>query len=177
MTNVLFDCAALIVAVALVTILTMKTSKLLASFFVLPLTLLGVHVYGNTVQELGLGPEWIRNHLHNMGVAGISIIGALFALLTMRTQRGYTRSHIETARYAMNMVLCYWLISSGVGVGIEILTVTIWGANVEAAGYSGKLDWFDLSAYAVGAIIVIANYAWLKPRILTKMRQQDSVNA
>ena len=178
--NVVLDCAGLVVAIVLTTIVVSKTSKSLASFFILPAILLGVHVYGNTVQELELGPEWIRNHLHNTGVAGISMIWAMFfTLLSMRPNARFTRNQmrIKTARYAMNMSLFYWIFSTCTGVAIEILTVTIWGEDSKAAGYSGELDWFDLSAYAVGLTIVVTNYLWLKPRVIAKMRQRYGVYA
>jgi hypothetical protein len=179
--NVLLDVAALVVVIGLAVGVIAKTSKSLTSYFVLPVTLLGVHVYGNTVQELELGPEWIRNHLHNTGVAGLSLIVALFfVLLEWKKRYNHFESglrRVRVAQSAMNHVLYYWTFSTVFGVGQEIVAVTIWGESSKAAGYSGKLDWFDLSAYAIGMLIVTLNYLRLKPRIIAKMQRQYGVRA
>ncbi len=178
--NVAIDCSGLVAAIVLTAIIVAKTDRSLTSFFVVPLILLGVHVYGNTVQELQLGPEWIRNHLHNTGVAGLSLIWSqTLSLSRMSSYRGlgYAQRRIKTAQTAMNMSLYYWSFSTLTGFGIEILTVTIWGDDYKAKGYSGELDWFDLSAYAIGATIVTLNYLWFKPRILKKMQRRHIVGA
>ncbi len=173
--NVLLDCAGFVVTLGLVSALIRKTGKPLTPYFIAPMILLAVHVYGNTVQELELGPEWIRNHLHNTGVAGLSLIFALgFALRDMKPDEQLSQNElcINWARYAMNQSWYYWLLASAFGVTQEIVTVAIWGEHAKAMGYSGKVDWFDLSAYAIGVIVVTANHLLLKPRVLTRMQQR-----
>lgn len=179
--SVLVDVEALVVAIGFVVAVIIQSNKSLTSYFVLPVALLGVHVYGNTVQELELGPEWIRNHLHNTGVAGLSMIVALiYALVEKQWRYGHlpqAARRIKLARSAMNQVLWYWLISAGSGISLEIVTATIWDEGAKAAGYSGKLDWFDLSAYLVGALIVTLNHLWFKRRIIAKMQRRYGVLA
>src|SRR5687768_9392204 len=174
--NVILDCAGLVTALVLVVLVVSKTDRSLATYYVLPLILLCVHVYGNTVQELELGPVWIRNHLHNVGVAGLSLtVGPCFNLRDIKRDRqlGYSQRHI--VNYTMNFTLGYWFIATAFGFVQEIVTVTILDGLARRAGYSGKLDWFDLSSYAIGATIVTLNHLWFRRRILAKLRQEPCV--
>lgn len=176
--NVIFDCAGFLVVLGLVTTIVSETDKSLARYFILPMILLCAHVYGNTVQELELGPEWIRNHLHNAGVAGMSLtVGLCFNLRDMKRDRrlGYDTSQIM--KITMSQTLYFWLAASVFGVLQEIVTVAIWGEESRRAGYSGELDWFDMSAYAIGAIIVTLNYLWFRSRIPTRVQWQSSGSA
>lgn len=169
--NVIVDCAGFVAALGLVITVIAKTDKSLGGYFVIPVVLLCVHVYGNTVQELELGPAWVRNHLHNVGVASLSLTwGSCLILRDIKRKRlaGYDKPHI--IRHSLSTSFCYWLLLATLGAIQEVLTVVIWGENARAAGYSGEIDWFDLSAYAIGSAIITLNYLWFKPRILAKVQ-------
>lgn len=104
-------------------------------------------------------------------------VGLCFNLRDMKRDRrlGYDTSQIM--KITMSQTLYFWLAASVFGVLQEIVTVTIWGEESRRAGYSGELDWFDMSAYAIGAIIVTLNYLWFRSRIPTRVQWQSSGSA
>ena len=176
--NVILDCAGFLVVLGLVTTIVSETDKSLARYFILPMILLCTHVYGNTVQELELGPEWIRNHLHNAGVAGMSLtVGLCFNLRDMKRDPRLGCDTPQIMKSTMNQTLYYWLAASAFGILQEIATVAIWGEESRRAGYSGKLDWFDMSAYAIGATIVTLNHLWFRSRTPSWVQRQSSASA
>jgi hypothetical protein len=170
--NIYLDFSLLIIALCLVAAVIVCTARAILRFFFVPTTLFGIHVYGNTMQELAIGPELLRNHLHNLGVAGISMLFALMATLIIRSLPLKLAPHEwrdKTARKAMDLTTRYWLVASALIVINEILEVTIWREDMIAKGYSGQFDWFDTLAYGIGALVIVANHYYIKPVVLARL--------
>ncbi|HKX23706.1 MAG TPA: hypothetical protein VJM46_00565 [Candidatus Saccharimonadales bacterium] len=148
-----------------------RANKLVIVYLIPPVVLMWVHVVGNAMQEQSVGPLWARNHLHNLGVAScMMLVGLWLVPYIMRRNAGLSWSawRIKQAGAVMTGVFAGWTLGTIVCGGYEVLMITIWREQTLAEGYSGSLDWIDMSAYAIAEAIMIINFLRVRPWVLKK---------
>lgn len=122
----------------------------LKGFFATPVALAAVHTVGDCMQTLNLGPEWVQNHLHNLGVCGLA------TLLSLAGNK--KRLSIKVIQVLMRRMSIVAVALTILAILYEILLVTTLKQSSVAKGYSGSLDWIDISAYLVGLALMLANH-------------------
>mgnify|MGYP001310674928 CR=1 FL=1 len=134
-------------------------------FFLVPCTLLWIHTIGNTLQELQLGPKWVQNHLHNLGVANLTIGCAIVhAIIKVRWNPNYEKSY-KLEVYLPWCTIWYHLAGTAICILEELRQITIAREEYIARGYSGNLDIGDMIAYGLGFIIMLINHFSLRNKI------------
>lgn len=149
--------------------------KQVGIILIMPLSLMWVHVVGNYMQEQHWGPIWMQNHLHNLGVSSTVLVLATYVTLWVmykrRAQWGPKVIYVAAQAFA-NGVLASWIIGTLICVAYEVLNVTIWRADAIKQGYSGRMDWPDMIAYAIGLGLMILNHIKIRPVVLARMRKE-----
>lgn len=136
------------------------------TYLIVPAVLVWVHVVGNLLQETGTGPEWVQNHLHDLGVATFALAHGH----TYMTLRGRRMLNFGYDPHMARMIVWFVPVAHGVGTLLCVLykvgQVTIWRERTIAQGYSGEFDFGDVTAFLIGFAIVMANQAIFDRRIL-----------
>lgn len=146
-----------------------KINKLLTKYLVLPLLLMWLHVAGSTLQDSNLGPEWVQNHLHNLGAAATFMMFGLWRLNKLSDRYMLLNRMSRTRANTKALMVCTlqgWTVGVIVGCGIEVLMVTAGRANAVQQGYSGAMGWMDIGAYVISEVLILINYYRLAPRVL-----------
>lgn len=152
--------------------------KRVGIILIMPLSLMWVHVVGNYMQEQHWGPIWMQNHLHNLGVSSAVLASA--AGMTFWATRKYPaqwgpKEIYVAARAFTGGVLMSWILGTIMCVTYEVLNVTIWRADAIKQGYSGRMDWPDMIAYAIGLGLMILNHIKIRPVALARMRKEPDL--
>lgn len=158
----------------------LRANKWVLVYLITPVALMWVHVVGNAMQEQGVGPLWARNHLHNLGVASCLMMVGLWFLPYMMRKYMYASYRVQRMKQTdsvMTGVLLGWTLGTVVCAGYEILMITVWREKTLAEGYSGSLDWLDISAYAIAEAIMIINYLRVRPWVQGRVRRQFGLTA
>jgi hypothetical protein len=151
-------------------------NKLLLKYMSAPIALMWVHVAGSLLQDNNHGPEWVQNHMHNLGAAAMFMMFGLLRLNKMsdRYMRKTGRSsHYANTKAIMVCVLQGWTVGVIVGCGIEVLMITALRDSTIQQGYSGALDWFDISAYLVSEALIVLNYYKIAPKVLRETARSE----
>ncbi len=150
-------------------------SRRIVPYLITPATLMWIHVIGNAMQEQNTGPEWARNHLHNLGVASCCMMAGSVLIPIARYRfryATYVQTCMAVAKGALTGLFLGWSIGVVVCCIYEVLMVTSWRTQSLAQGYSGRLDWPDISAYFIGEALMLINFLVVMPRVLRKERRR-----
>lgn len=136
-----------------------QQSRVLKSHCVAPLSLVFVHIIGYALQEFNIGPEYVQNHLHNLGAVAIvpmsfiaSITITLWGLRPWESRNEIAKKIIlkyEIPLYSVSCLAC---------IILEIMQVTVFRQKALAMGYSGDFDFIDSICYVLGFLIVVVNH-------------------
>lgn len=141
------------------------SSPYLLGYMVVPILLIGVHVAGDAMQERHIGPDWIQNHLHNVGAVGTALNSVTLAILLIKQGSNQEIWRYRVADAIMWLTPRYWVAGTLAAIGMELYIITFSREQMIAAGYSGRLDYADVSAYLMGLAIVLLNHHIMRPRI------------
>lgn len=170
MAAIIADTTLAIIVMLLVFLpMLVKTKGQLTGYMIVPVLLIWVHVIGNGMQETDNGPEWAQNHLHDLGVA-------TFALMQMQIYFGLRhRMSLYSPGYdadlpmmVMRFVIGSHLVGTLMCIGYKISQVTVFHEDTLAKGYSGQLDFGDISMFVLGFLIIVANHFALRGQVLRK---------
>jgi hypothetical protein len=135
---------------------------------IVPFALLWIHVVGNYMQEQEIGASLVRGSLHNIGVASCTMTLPLFCVLWLASRRGAMLLRKTAVELYSKLLLVVWALTTLAGIAYEIYTITYDREEAIKMGYSGKIDWWDIAAFALGFVLMCINYLALHPVVMRR---------
>jgi hypothetical protein len=149
-----------------------NANGMLKKYLIVPVILIWVHVVGNALQENNIGPEFVRGHLHDIGVAAMWCMLGLMYLLRIPISGALNyQSTITTVNSVLKFTIPLHGVTTILCIGYKVSQVTLFRKEYIAKGYSGMLDVVDVAALILGFLIMVVNHFALSGSVRRQMKR------